>query len=205
MRPESVDTVGDALLILGVAGVGKSTIGRHCALRWPAKRYVDVGTVREVLRSKSPDLRHSTYAVWRLAGDAYSPATLSQGFERYAELMWPAVVRILENTAREANNLVVDGAMLSPRLVAGLRLDNLRLHARMLCLSDSDDHFRRMRGSVRTGSPQEERLVESFPRVRALQEYLEDKCRAQKIPIIENVSLEDTLRQILASLPRTSD
>ena len=199
----NVHAVGDVLLILGAAGVGKSTIGRHCALRWPAKRYVDVGTVREVLRSEHPDLRHSTYAVWRLAGDAYSPITLAQGWEQYVAVMWPAVVRILENTAREENNLVMDGAMLSPRLIADLKLERLRVHPRMLCLSDADEHFHRMRGSVRAGSPQEARLVESFPRVRALQEYLERECRAHDIPIIENVSLEDSLAQILASLPRT--
>src|SRR5438105_6937695 len=126
MTPDSADSTGDALLILGAAGVGKSTMGRHCALGWPAKRYVDVGTVREVLRLEIPDLRHSTYAVWRLAGDAYSPTTLTQGWERYVALMWPAVVRILENTAGEENNLVMDGAMLSPRLIAGVRVDNLR-------------------------------------------------------------------------------
>lgn len=205
MKSDSVDTVGDALLILGAAGVGKSTMGRHCALGWPAKRYVDVGTVREVLRSEIPDLRRSTYAVWRIVGDAYSPATLTRGWERYVELMWPAVVRILENTAGEENSLVMDGAMLSPRLIAGLRVENLRVHPRMLCLSDAEDHFRRMKGSVRAGSPQEKRLVESFPRVRALQEYLESECRAHSIPIIENISLEDTLEKILGSLPHAFD
>ncbi len=200
-----MDPIGDALLILGVAGVGKSTMGRHCALRWPAKRYVDVGTVREVLRSDVPDLAHSTYTVWRLAGDKPTDENFIEGFERYAALMWPAMVRILENTAREGNNLVVDGAMMSPNLVGSTKVKNLRIHPRMLCLPDADEHLRRLRSSVRTGSPQEKRLVESFPRVRVLQDYLERECEARGIPIIENVSLEHTLTQIVSSLPHSSD
>ncbi len=34
--------LGDVLVVLGGSGVGKSTLSRHCAIEWPAKRYVDV-------------------------------------------------------------------------------------------------------------------------------------------------------------------
>ncbi len=200
MDPVTNDTIGDALLILGVAGVGKSTIGRHCALRWPAKRYVDIGTIREMLRPSHKELELSTYAVWRLSGDRATPEALTQGFERYVELLWPSVTRFLQWTADEGNNLVLDGAMLSPRLVEEMRIDNLRIHPRMLHLSDGDEHLRRLRSSVRAGSPQEQRLTDSFSRVRVLQDYLEKECRTRGIPVIENTDRERTLDQILGSL-----
>lgn len=196
----TTDTIGDALLILGVAGVGKSTVGRHCALRWPAKRYVDVGTIREMLRTQHKELALSTYAVWKLAGDQPTPAALTQGFEQYVALLWPSLKRFLHWTAQEGNNLVLDGAMMSPRLLDGLQVENLRVHPRMLYLTDPVEHLRRLRSSVRPGSPQEKRLAGSFPLVRVLQDYLEGACRTRGIPIIENQDLEPTLRVILGSL-----
>lgn len=199
-----MDTIGDALLILGVAGVGKSTVGRHCALRWPAKRYVDVGTIREMLRPQHPELALSTYGVWRLVADQPTPGYLARGFERYAEVLWPAVTRFLQWTAQEGNNLVLDGAMMSPRLVGGIRIDGLRVHPRMLRLSDPAAHLQRLRSSVRPGSRQERRLVESFPLVRALQDYLEKECRVREIPVLENEDLEETLARILGSLARAA-
>lgn len=196
----TTDTIGDALLILGVAGVGKSTIGRHCALRWPAKRYVDVGTIREMLRPQHKELTLSTYAVWKLAGDEPTPKTLTEGFERYVDILWPSVTSFLKWTAEEGNNIVLDGAMMSPRHLDELHIENLRVHPRMLHLSSEEEHLRRLRGSVRTGSPQEKRLTHSFAFVRVLQDYLEDECRARGIPIIENQDQEQTLRTILGSL-----
>lgn len=194
------DTVGDALLILGVAGVGKSTIGRHCALRWPAKRYVDVGTIREMLRPQHKELALSTYAVWKLAGNEPTPKTLTEGFEKYVSLLWPSVKRFMHWTAEEGNNIVLDGAMMSPRLIDGIRIENLRVHPRMLHLANEEEHLRRLRGSVRAGSPQEQRLAGSFSLVRDLQDYLETECRARGIPIIENQDQEQTLRTILGSI-----
>ena len=184
--------------------MGKSTMGRLSALRWPAKRYVDVGTIREILRPEHPELRLSTYGVWRLAGNEPTPGNLTCGFERYVEVLWPTVLRFLKWTAAEGNNLVMDGAMLSPRVVSQVAMEGLRMHPRMLCVTDPDEHLARMKGSMRTGSPQEARLVSSFPLVRHLQEYLAEECRELGIPIIENSDLEGTLAEILGSLPEGS-
>lgn len=193
--------MGDVLLLLGGSGVGKSTVSRYCAIRWPAKRYIDVGTIREVLRADIPELELSTYAVWRLAGDSPTPENLIAGFEKYAGFLWPAVQRIMQRTAVEQNNLVLEGAMMSPKLLDGFKIDTLRIHPRMLHVSDPEEHLARIKSSLKPGSSQEKRLVGSFPLVRALQDYLEAECRKRGIPVIENKVFEETVGTILNSLP----
>jgi 2-phosphoglycerate kinase len=195
-----VDTTGDALVILGASGIGKSTVGRYCALRWPAKRYVDVGMLRQMLRPQQPELVLSTYEAWRLAGDEPTPSNLALGFERYAAALWPAVCNLLEWVAEEGNNLVMDGVMLSPRLIAGFSLPNLRIRPCLLHLSDTDAHLKRLTSNMHPDSQQAKRLVGSFPRIRALQDYLTAECRALDIPIYENLVLEDTVEAILAAI-----
>ena len=182
---------------MGGSGVGKSTLSRYCAIRWPAKRYVDLGTVREVLRAQYKDLELSTYGVWRLAGDEPTPKNLIEGFEKYAALLWPSVLRILRSTATEQNNLVVEGAQLSPTLLHNLRIEGLRLHPFMLHVSDPEVHLARIKSSLKPGSVMEKRLVSSFPLVRALQDYLARECTARGIPVIENRVFEETERILL--------
>ena len=195
--------MGDVLLLLGGSGVGKSTMSRYCAIRWPAKRYIDVGTVREVLRPQYPDLELSTYGVWRLAGDVPTPENLIKGFKKYAALLWPAVERIMRRTAIEQNNLVLEGAMIAPKFLDNLKIDGLRVHPRMLHVADPVEHLARIKSSLKPGSSQEKRLVDSFPLVRALQDYLEAECNKRGIPVIENKVFDQTVNAILRSLPST--
>ncbi|MBF8299321.1 MAG: ATP-cone domain protein [Dehalococcoidia bacterium] len=196
---------GDVLVLLGGSGVGKSTMARYCAILWPAKRYIDVGTVREVLRADYPELELSTYGVWRLAGDTPTPAHLIKGFEKYSGLLWPTLVRIMKRTATEQNNLVLEGAMMSPKLLSELEIEGLRVHTRMLHVADPPEHLARVKSSLKPGSTQEKRLVDSFPLIRALQDYLEEECTARGIPVIENKIFEETQKAILHSLPSTVD
>ena len=192
--------MSDALLIFGVAGVGKSTVARRCALEWPAKRYVDLATVREVLRPAQPELALSTYEVWRLAGDEASPENLVRGFEKYTRLLWPAVTQLLHRSAEEGATMVLEGAMTSPGLLGSLEVDGLRLHPRMLRLSESPAHRLRLEASVPEGSALQTRLMESFPLVRMLQDHLEELCLNRGVPVIENTSLQATVSEILYSL-----
>lgn len=191
---------GEALVLIGGSGVGKSTQSRMSAIRWPAKRYVDVGTIREVLRADIPELELSTYGVWRLAGDKATPKNLLIGFEKYAELLWPSVVRVLKSAAREQNNLVLEGAQISPRLLAETKIEGLQMHPYLLHVSDSNTHLSRIKSSLVSGSFMEQRLVTSFPLVRVLQEYLQAECLKYGIPVIENLSFEDTQGILLGAV-----
>lgn len=118
---------GDAPLIVGGSGVGKSTLSRYCVTRWPAKCYVDLGTIREVLQAQHPEFELSTYVAWRLAGDVPTFENLIKGFETYAALLWPSVLRVFHSTAREQKNVVVEGAMMSLQIVSEARIE---CHAR---------------------------------------------------------------------------
>ena len=195
--------MGDALVLFGVAGVGKSTIARHCSLEWPAKRCVDVATVREVLRSSHPELELSTYDVWKLAGPEPNIANLVKGFEVYTSVLWPTLRQVLHRSAADGSTLVLEGAMMSPEQVCSFSEPGLRLHPRMLYMSDETAHLQRLKGSVPEGSAIQLRLVESFPLVRALQDHLAQLSRCLGVPIIENRSLRTTVDGILASLPDT--
>ncbi|MEK7217228.1 MAG: hypothetical protein AAB289_16715 [Chloroflexota bacterium] len=193
--------MGDALVLFGVAGVGKSTVARHCSLEWPAKRCVDVATVREVLRSNHPELELSTYDVWKLAGEEPTIANLVRGFDIYTSVLWPTLWQVLHRSAADGSTLVLEGAMMSPAKVCEFNEPGLRLHPRMLFMTDADAHLQRLRGSVPEGSAIQLRLVESFPLVRALQDHLAQLSRCYDVPIIENRSLRTTVDGILASLP----
>lgn len=195
--------MGDALVLFGVAGVGKSTVARHCALEWPAKRCVDVATVREVMRAAHPELELSTYDVWRLAGDAPTSENLVRGFDRYTDVLWPVLEQVLHRSASDGSTLVLEGAMMSPARVCAYREHGLRIHPRMLYLSDAQAHLARLKGSVPEGSGIQLRLMESFAVVRALQDHLAHLARCNGVPIIENTALHETVAGILASLPDT--
>lgn len=185
---------------LACRGVGKSTVARHCALEWPAKRYVDLATVREVLRPVHPELGLSSYEVWRLAGGEATPENLIRDYGQYTQLLRPSVMDILRRSADEGATLVIEGVMMSPSLIEGFNIEGIRLHPWMLRLSDPVVHLGRLQGSVPQGSVLQKRLVESFPLVRVLQDYLEQLCRGYSIPVIKNTSLQGTVTHILASL-----
>ncbi len=191
----------DALVLFGVAGVGKSTVARHCSLEWQAKRCVDVATVREVLRSYHPELELSTYDVWQLAGKEPTTENLVKGFDIYTAVLWPSLRQVLRRSAADGSTLVLEGAMMSPDQVCRFDEPGLRLHPRMLYLTDAAAHLRRLKGSVPEGSGIQRRLVDSFPLIRALQDHLAHLCRCYDVPIIENNSLRATVDGILASLP----
>lgn len=191
---------GEALFIIGVAGVGKSTLSRHMALSWPAKRLVDVATIRQVLRESEPDLALSTYDVWRLAGSEPTPENLTSGFERYAELLWPWTLDFLKLTANDHNRIVIEGAIFSPRAIASIRIDGLTVHACMLHIADAESHYRRLMGSASPETPLGRRMSAIFEQVRTLQEYLRWECEEVGIPSIENVNLEASRDQMLAGL-----
>jgi 2-phosphoglycerate kinase len=107
----------------------------------------------------------------------------------------------MQRTAIEQNNLVLEGAMIAPKFFDTLDIPDLRVHPRMLHVSDPDEHLARIKSSLKPGASQEKRLVGSFPLVRALQDYLESECRKRGIPVIENRNFEETQRLILESLP----
>ncbi len=193
--------MGDALIIFGVAGVGKSTVARHCALEWPAKRLVDIATVREVLRARHPQLNYSTYDVWRLAGDVLTPDNLVRGFDLYTEILWPTLTQVLQRSADDGSTLVMEGAMMSPMLVSTFHEAGLKLHPRMLYLADDAAHLNRLNNSVPEGSGIQTRLVESFPTVRTLQDHMARECERFEVPVIENASLSATVDAIIDSLP----
>lgn len=177
------------VMIGGAAGVGKSTIATMLAHRLGITRVIATDVVRQVLRAfftseAMPTVHHSAFEV-----------TLD-GFREQAELVGTGIAAIVQRACAENTPVVVEGVHTVPgSLPPELRGSCVAVET-LLMVQDEDLH--RGHFSLRGAARPAERYHAHFHEIRALQEHLAESAREAGMPVIDNVSVEETLALLMS-------
>ena len=190
------------VLISGTAGVGKSTLATMLAGRLGLTRVIPTDVIRQVLRSCFsheflPAVHYSSFEAGRaveLPTGGHGDADLV-GFARQAEIVLSGVSAVLERGAEEATSMVVEGVHLVPGALAPSLRERCVLVEALLVVEDEERH--RAHFPLRMSGRPAERYLRGLPEIRKLQDYLVERAQHQRVPVVENDSIDRALAAVM--------
>lgn len=190
------------VLLSGTTGVGKSTLATMLASRLGITRVIATDVIRQVLRAffsgdVMPIVQYSAFEAGRALEEVPAGADPDiVGFARQADAVEKGVEAILERACMERTPMVVEGVHLVPgSLSNGLRKRCIAVEA---VLNVEDEELHRAHFSMRGGQRPPERYLRGFERIRKLQEYLVERGNEAGVAVIENESIDEALRRMMA-------
>lgn len=190
------------VLLAGTAGVGKSTLATMLANRIGLTRVIPTDAIREVLRTSFshailPAVHYSSFEA--SAAVALNPGRNGDsdlvGFARQAEAVAAGVQAILERALRESVGLILEGVHLVPGMLPPDLHRRAILVEALIVVGGREQHQAHF--AQRGGQRPAERYVRSLPQIRKLQEFLVERARAHGVPVLQNLSLDQTLGQVM--------
>jgi 2-phosphoglycerate kinase len=177
------------VLIGGTTGVGKSTLATMLAGRLGITRVIATDVIRQVLRGfftpeAMPSVHHSAFDAGGIDGYQDQAARVATG-----------VAAIVERAAGEGSPVIVEGVHVIP---GGLDEDLRRrcvLAEALVVVDDAELH--RGHFSHRPGNRPADRYLAAFEQIRGLQTHLADIARAEQVPTIDNVSVDEALARLM--------
>jgi 2-phosphoglycerate kinase len=194
------------ILVGGATGIGKSTIALNLASRLSISHIVGTDIIREVMRKVlSPDLipslHASSYSAYESLREYVSPIynKVIIGFEEHARLVVPPIEAVILRALTEGISLIIDGAHVLPSILAPKILHSPNVIVIMLFLSDEETHTMRFHERARTKVMRKplEDYLEHFEEIRVIHDYLVEQARLHSIPLVENMLIEKTIKDIL--------
>jgi 2-phosphoglycerate kinase len=190
------------VLIGGVTGVGKSTVATQLAGRLGITRVIATDQLRQVVRAFfshdfMPAVHHSSFdvaAALRTYGDDESGTVA--GFLRQAHDLAPGIEALVQRALSEGTPIVLEGVHLLPE-IPDPTLRKQAIAVRVL-LTAQDERAHRAHFHARgANTPRgQDRYLEAFHRIRALQDYLIERAEAEGVPIIDEAGVEAALARV---------
>lgn len=173
------------VLIGGTTGVGKSTLATMLAARLGITRLIATDVIRQVLRAfftqeAMPTVHFSAFEAGGL-----------DGYREQAEHVGTGVEAIVERAADESKPVLVEGVHVVPGAIGrDLRARCVVVEA-LVVVPDPELH--RGHFTHRRGARPPERYLRRFDEIRALQDHLAERAKAENVAVIENVNVDETL------------
>ncbi|HEY3130776.1 MAG TPA: ATP cone domain-containing protein [Acidobacteriota bacterium] len=193
------------ILFGGATGTGKSSLATEVAHRLAIKKLLSTDTVRQIMRMMFspellPSIHHSSYEAWKDQKFLHlSKSRIIDAFEEQASKVCAGVRAMIERSVEENISLVVDGVHLVPGLididVYTERAYVIPLIVTTLNRSVYRERFLNRQAEAR--SRQSDRYLSNFDAILEIQDYIIEMAERYRIPIIENVNLEETVLSIL--------
>jgi len=199
------------VLIGGTTGVGKSTLATQLANRLGITRVASTDTVRQVMRAffsrdLMPAIHFSSFAAAEAVRVPVPRGTnLSKmGFIEQTKSISVGVEAIVARAIEEAQSTILEGVHLVPGYLDRGRWGDALVLEYVLSVSDAGMHRRHF--TVReweTGGVRPlRRYLRSFAQIRRIQKYILARATEQGVPVIDNTSLDQTIKTVMADILR---
>jgi 2-phosphoglycerate kinase len=202
-----------ALILLGGAtGVGKTSLALEVAHRLGIGRVMSTDSIRQVMRlmlspALAPTIHSSSYEAWKAPGFEPTPGAdpVVEAFAAQASVVSVGVRAMLDRAVDESLSVVLDGVSLLP---GRLNLDAYanRAHVVFLIVATFDadafrSRFTRRAEGQKARAPHH--YLENLEAILRIQDYILDLAEAHGVPIVENVSFDETVLSIVRQVTET--
>jgi len=190
------------ILIGGTTGVGKSTISTELAFRLGMRTIIGTDTVREVMRKiitreLLPAIHTSSFLAWKeIENLPKRVSPLIYGFETQVRHVAVGVNAVIERSYTEGFNTIIEGI----HLVPGYIKLNDRSFMYLIVVKDKESLKARFYERTRYSLRPAEYYLKNLDEIMEIQDFLIEKAKEHRIPIIENVELEKTVNMIMERL-----
>lgn len=203
---------GEALILLigGATGTGKSTVASEVAFRMGISRIQSTDMMREIIRSYLtpqvvPTLGYSSFDAWRglpapAEGQGHEIENpVIAGYLSQFAAMKPALQSTIERTLKEKQHMILEGVhVISTELDAQEKDSSGIVVPLMLATMEKEMLGKQLKRRSREASVHEpSRYLDRLDNIWELQSYLLSEADKAGVPIIQNWSIEDTVRAVL--------
>jgi 2-phosphoglycerate kinase len=202
------------LLVGGATGTGKSTIATEAAHRLGITRVSSTDFIRQTMRAFfsrefMPSVHYSSFeaalALVHSDEDISADATLL-GFLDQTRNVLVGVEAALDRALTEHWSMVMEGVHLVPGMLSTERDRALVVHC-VMAIPDEELHRGHfwVRDHTTEGQRPLEKYLEGMAEIRLLQEAIVERARRYDVPVIENVSLDQAVGEVLDLVLSSAD
>ncbi|MGC1120953.1 MAG: 2-phosphoglycerate kinase [Candidatus Methanofastidiosia archaeon] len=188
------------VLLGGATGIGKSTVAFEISYRLGVHSIIGTDVVREVMRKMVsrdllPTLHASSFSAWKTiqAPSTFLSAVI-YAFELQVSHVAVGVNAIINRALTEGFSLVMEGIHLVPGYIE--RRDQTIFHF-VLTLTDREEHINRFHARAKDSRRPPEHYIKDIDEIRQIQDHIVGRANKEKVPVLENITLEETVTQIL--------
>jgi 2-phosphoglycerate kinase len=195
------------ILVGGCTGVGKSTLATVIAHRLGITRVASTDTVRQVMRAffapdLMPEIQYSSFqasAAVRIPLPATADADQA-GFIEQTRSIAVGVNAIIDRAITEAQRTIIEGVHIVPGFLDQRRWHEAVVLEVMLAVRDFERHRSHfyVREWETDGIRPLRRYISNFEKIRKVQDYILAQAEKQGVPVLENVSIDQTVKAVMA-------
>ncbi|RAP53252.1 MAG: hypothetical protein BZ138_01465 [Methanosphaera sp. rholeuAM270] len=200
------------ILIGSASGIGKSTIASEISNKLNIKYLIETDFIREVVRGIigsdfAPALHKSSYNAYTTLRNSHNYETeeklIEAGFEEHASFVIPAIEKVIRRSVKDKDSIVLEGVHLVPGLI---NVEQFKEDANVyffILTADKEAHQERFISraiAIKRGGAQ----LDYFKENRIINDDLIRKANSLAIPVINNISMEESLKKILQIINEVS-
>jgi 2-phosphoglycerate kinase len=199
------------LLLAGAAGVGKTALAQEVAHRLGIARVTSTDSIRQIMRimlspELAPAIHASSYDAWRrVPGLEEAPDPIVEGFRAQATTVSVGVRAMVERSISENTHMIIDGVSIVPGLFDPGRYAS-DAHLIFLAVATLDPSAYRSRFEARARAAAKRpphRYLENLDAILRIQDYILELAEEHGVPIVDNVSFDDSVLSILRHVTET--
>jgi 2-phosphoglycerate kinase len=190
------------LLVGGGTGTGKSTLATEVAYRLGISRVTSTDFVRQTMRAFfsrefMPTIHYSSFE----AGGVVSGVATDQAVAGFLEQTRNVLVGVgaaMDRALEEGWSMVLEGVHLVPGMLPSPSEGALFVQC-VLAVEDEETHRARfhVRDLGSEGKRAQDRYLERFEEIRAIQEFIVERARESEVAVVENSNPERSIVEVM--------
>ena len=199
------------LLLGGAAGVGKTSLALEVGHRLGIGRMLSSDSVRQIMRitlshELAPAIHASSYDAWKtLPEDSLGSDPVIAGFRSQTATVSVGIRASMDRAVAENASTVLDGVAVVPGMIDLAAYDDLAdVIFLVVATLDTDAYANRFVARAEGQSHRAaHRYLENLDNIVRIQDYFLDAAERHDVPIVDNVSFDRAVVQIIRHVTET--